>query len=206
MARLPMILKIALKNSKKYFRRNIIIGIGILVTIISLLLLDAINEGFKQSAFNTILEKEGMILVSPKNGIDPFEYSIRTIKNYKRIEDFAQKNIPGARITSFINFPLICSIDSFSLDLFGTASNDTIFFNNYKRYIIKGRIPNNLKEAMIGDIAARLLHSDINDTLILIANDRYGGIGVAEVYNFRNFSLPEKGRKPGLYRPLCKHW
>jgi len=187
-----MILKIALKNSRKYLRRNIIIGVAILVTIISLLLLDAINEGFMQSAFNTILKKEGMILISPKNGIDPFEYSIRTIKNYKKIEDYAQRNIPGARITGFINFPLICSNDCFSLDLLGTASNDTIFLNDYKRYIIKGTIPRSFKEAMIGNIAARLLHSDINDTLILIANDRYGGMGVAEVVISGIFHSPRR--------------
>ncbi len=177
-----ILLKIAFRNALRYKRRSLAVGLGVFISIFALQFLDGLTEGFKKSFFKTLLDREGVVLISPEGGIDPFEQSLRSVADYREIVFFIEQLKKGALIEPEVRFPAVASKDSFSLDLFvrGYEINAQTL-RELKKKIIKGREIREWGEGMIGKEGARLLHINGEDTVILLTQDRYGGIGVKEV-------------------------
>jgi len=178
-----MLLKLAFRNALRYKRRSLAVGLGIFISIFSLQFLDGIFEGFKKSFMETLLDREGVVLVSPEGGIDPFEQSLRSVSGYREIVSFISQKRKDASIEPSVEFPATVTKDSFNLDLFVSGvEKDAGIINTFKPRLTSGREIKGVGEGMIGEEAAGFLHITEGDTLIILAQDRYGGIGVKEVH------------------------
>jgi len=193
-----ILLKIAVRNALRYKRRSIAIGLGVLVSIFALQFLDAFTEGFKKAMLKSFLNKEGVVLITPKDGIDLFTPSLHSVSHYSKIIGFTRKNKKGASIESSIEFPAQMSKDTFNLDVFAKGlKTDAPTIRNLVPRLIYGRAIQAKGQAMIGKVTAELLHIAEGDTVVILTQDRYGGIGAGEVcivgiYDSKNRTENEK--------------
>ncbi|OQX54773.1 MAG: hypothetical protein B5M53_05460 [Candidatus Cloacimonas sp. 4484_209] len=177
-----ILLKIAVRNALRYKRRSFAIGLGVLISIFALQFLDAFTEGFKKAMLNSFLNKEGVVLITPEGGIDPFTPSLHSIPHYGKIIGFTRKIKKGVSIEASIEFPAQVSRDTFNLDVFTIGlKTDAPTIHNLVPKLIHGREIEAKSQAMIGKVAAELLHIAEGDTVVILTQDRYGGIGVGEV-------------------------
>lgn len=177
-----ILLKIAFRNALRYRRRSLAVGLGVFISIFALQFIEGFNEGFKKSFLKLLLDREGVVLISPEGGIDPFEQSLRSVADYGKIVSFTRQYKKDVSAEPEIRFPAMASKDSFSLDLFVKGYEiDAEALSELKKKIIDGREIRKKGEGMIGKEGARLLHIDREDTVVLLTQDRYGGIGVKEV-------------------------
>lgn len=152
-----MLLKTAIRNSKKYLRRSLVIAICIIVSILAMQITESFGEGFKQTALRILLKTEGMILFEPKDD-EPLDYAVH-IKNYDNIKNKVKGIIQDSEITGIITSPAIVIKDSFSIET-GIVSYD------------------NIHGTILGKRTAEILKSSPGDTIILMGTNRYGGLSV----------------------------
>ena len=153
-----MLLKTAIRNSKKYLRRSIVIVVCIAVSVIAMQIGDSVGEGFKRSALRILLKKEGMILFEPKDD-EPLDFAVHSITEYEKIKEKIKEIIPGASITGIIWSPAMVINDSFSIETAIFSEDD-----------ITGTI--------LGLRTAEILNTTTGDTIILMGTNRYGGLSV----------------------------
>lgn len=153
-----ILLKTAIRNSKKYLRRSLVITICIVVSVLAMQITESFGEGFKQTALRILLKTEGMILFEPKND-EPLDYTVHSIKNYDNIKNKVREIIQDSEITGIIISPAMVIKDSFSIET-GVVSYD------------------NIDETILGKRTAEILKSSPGDTIILMGTNRYGGLSV----------------------------
>ena len=153
-----MLLKTAVRNSKKYLRRSIVIVVCIAVSVIAMQMGDSFGEGFKRSALRILLKKEGMILFEPKDD-EPLDFAVHSITEYEEIKEKIKEIIPGASITGIIWSPAMVINDSFSIE--------TAIFSE-----------DDLTRTILGSKTAEILNTTAGDTIILMGTNRYGGLSV----------------------------
>jgi len=177
------LLKTAIRNSLKYFRRSLVIVICIAISTIAMQTMDGIGEGFKISALRFMLNQQGMIVFEPVRA-EPLEFAVHSLEKYGDIKEKITEVIPDARISGKIFSPAIVVKDSFSIET-QVASEDDI------------------EGTVIGEKTAKMLNSGVGDTVILFGSNRYGGLSVvpAKVESTSNdFRSIKKGK--GIMLPI----
>jgi len=180
---LKMLFKTAIRNSIKYSRRSLVVAICIAISTIAMQTMDGIGEGFKISALRFMLNQQGMIVFEPAKA-EPLEFAVHSISKYEDIKEEILKIIPDARISGKIFSPAIVVKDSFSIETAVTSEDD-----------ISGTI--------IGEKTAKMLNSEVGDTVILFGSNRYGGLSVvpAKVESTsKNFRSIRNGK--GIMLPI----
>jgi len=173
--------KIVFRNIVRYSRRSFAIGVAVFISILALQFLDSFGEGFKKGAVKMLLENEGVILITPEH-YNIMEFAVHPLTNYKSIGKYIENHIPEARIEPSIEFPAVVSNDTFSLNMFVTATGyNSQEIKNIAKNIVEGRVVKNKGEMIIGQSAAGLLHCKIGDTLVILTTDRYGSMGIKEI-------------------------
>jgi len=178
-----MLFKTAIRNSIKYSRRSLVVAICIAISTIAMQTMDGIGEGFKISALRFMLNQQGMIVFEPAKA-EPLEFAVHSISKYEDIKEEILKIIPDARISGKIFSPAIVVKDSFSIETAVTSEDD-----------ISGTI--------IGEKTAKMLNSEVGDTVILFGSNRYGGLSVvpAKVESTsKNFRSIRNGK--GIMLPI----
>lgn len=180
-----MLFKTALRNSRRYFRRSVVVGICIAISVISLQTMDSIGEGFKQSALRVILEKEGMVVLEPIDD-EPLDFAVHSIIGYEEIREKIKEDIPEALIKGIIWSPAVVINDSFSIDALVFSEDD-------------------LRGTILGEKTADLLKASQGDTIILMGTNRYGGLSFVPAITdtiLSNYGLIRNGR--GIAVPLSR--
>lgn len=180
-----MLFKTAIRNSKKYLRRSLVVAICIAVSVIAMQTMDSIGEGFKQTALKILLKKEGMILFEPVDD-EPLDFAVHSIKEYEEIKKKVKEIISEATITGIIWSPAMVINDSFSIET-------TVFSED------------NLSETILGGKTADILKSSPGDTIILLGTNRYGGLSVFSTTidtTLTNYSSIRDGR--GIMVPISE--
>ncbi len=153
-----MLFKTAIRNSIKYFRRSLVIAVCIAISTIAMQTMDGIGEGFKISALRFMLNQQGMIVFEPAQA-EPLEFAVHSIEEYESIKEKISQIIPDATISGKIFSPAMVVKDSFSIETAVGSEDD-----------ISGTI--------IGEKTAKMLDTEVGDTVILFGSDRYGGLSV----------------------------
>ena len=178
-----MLFKTAIRNSIKYRRRSLVVVICIAISTIAMQTMDGIGEGFKMSALRFMLNQQGMIVFEPPEA-EVLEFAVHSINKYGDIKEKIKEIIPEARISGKIFSPAIVVKDSFSIETAVSAEDD-----------ISGTI--------IGEKTAKMLNSEVGDTVILFGSNRYGGLSVvpAKVESTsKNFRSIRQGK--GIMLPI----
>ncbi len=178
-----MLFKTAIRNSRKYLRRSIVIAVCIAVSTIAMQTMDSIGEGFKQSALRILLKKEGMILFEPGDD-EPLDFAVHSIKDYSKIKKKVKEIIHDATITGIIWSPAMVINDSFSIET-------TVFSED------------DLTGTILGEKTADILKSSPGDTVFLLGTNRYGGLsvfGTAIETTLTNYRSIREGR--GIMMPI----
>lgn len=167
-----MLFRTAIRNSLKYFRRSLVIAVCIAVSTIAMQTMDGIGEGFKVSALRFMLNREGMIVFEPKDA-EPLDFAVYSIEEYEEVKEGILEIIPEARISGKIFSPAIVVKDSLSIETAVVSEDD-------------------IRSTVIGDKTAKMLDTEVGDTVILFGSDRYGGLSVvpakvdSEAENYRS--------------------
>ncbi len=180
-----MLFKTAIRNSKKYLRRSIVIAACIAISTIAMQTMNSVGEGFKQSALKILLKKEGMILFEPLTS-EPLDFSVHSINEYGRIKTVIKEIIPDATISGEIFSPAIVAKDSFSIETSIISEED-------------------LPGTVLGIKTAGMLKAQPGDTIILFGNNRYGGLSVIPAIiktTSRDYRSIRNGK--GLMIPISK--
>lgn len=178
-----MLFKTAIRNSIKYRRRSLVVVICIAISTIAMQTMDGIGEGFKMSALRFMLNQQGMIVFEPAEA-EPLEFAVHSISKYGDIKEKIKEIIPDARISGKIFSPAIVVKDSFSIETAVSAEDD-----------ISGTV--------VGEKTAKMLNSEVGDTVILFGSNRYGGLSVvpAKVESTsKNFRSIRQGK--GIMLPI----
>ena len=178
-----MLLRTAIRNSKKYLRRSIVIAVCIAVSVIAMQTMDSFGEGFKRSALRILLKKEGMVLFEPKDD-EPLDFAVHSITEYEEIKEKVKEIIPGASITGIIWSPAIVINDSFSIE--------TAIFSE-----------DDLTGTILGSKTAEILNTTAGDTIILMGTNRYAGLSLYSTTietTFNNYRSISNGR--GIMIPI----
>ena len=180
-----MLTKMAVRNIFKYRRRSTIIFIAIIFSIFILVLAMGFIEGLKEMFNRMIFENIGHITIY-KEGyykkmetlpigllIPRPEEIIEKIKKVEGIKGINQELRLGAMIITGDE-----SLDGIArgVDILDPESS-----SRYRKSVVQGRFPEKDSQIILGKPLGEILKVSVNDKIIVMTSNPYGGINAVEL-------------------------
>lgn len=180
-----MLIKMAVRNIFKYRRRSIIIFVAIIFSIFILVLAMGFIEGFKEMFNRMIFENIGHIMIYKegyykKSEMLPIGLLIQKpheiIKKIKKVEGIK-------RINQEIKFGSMIIAGDESLDGIarGVDILDPESSSRYRKSVVQGRFPEKNSQIILGRPLAEILKVSIDDRVVVMTSNAYGGINAVEL-------------------------
>jgi putative ABC transport system permease protein len=178
-------MKMAVRNILKYRRRSSVIFVAVIFSIFVLVLAMGFIEGFKEMFNRMIFENIGHITIykegySKKSEMLPIGLLIQKpdeiINRIKKVEGIK-------RINQEIKFGSMIIAGDESLDIIarGVDILNPESSSRYRESVVQGRFPEKDSQIILGAPLAEILKVSVNDKIILMTSNAFGGINAVEL-------------------------
>ncbi|MBA7674958.1 hypothetical protein ES703_83186 [subsurface metagenome] len=180
-----MLMKMAVRNILKYRRRSIVIFVAVIFSIFILVLAMGFIEGFKEMFNRMIFENIGHITIYKEGYYKKSEMLPMGLLIQKPDEIINRiKKVEGIkRINQEIKFGSMIIAGDESLDIIarGVDTLNPESSSRYRKSVVQGRFPEKDSQIILGKPLAEILKVSVNDKIILMTSNAFGGINAVEL-------------------------
>jgi putative ABC transport system permease protein len=180
-----MLIKMAVRNIFKYRRRSMVIFVAIIFSIFVLVLAMGFIEGFKEMFNRVIFENIGHIIIYKEGYYKKSEMLPITLLIQKPDEIIEEIGKVGGikRINQELKFGSMIMAGDESLDIIarGVDILNPESSSRYRKSVVQGRFPEEDNQVILGKPLGEMLKVSVNDKIVAITSNPYGGINAVEL-------------------------